>query len=167
MWIALPKITAYLNRIAAFKFLETVSSRHLPFQSQKWEHQYNEWNVFKINNKDTTTTLMMPFITEIVNGKLHFFVQWKFTNQLYLQLIYEENQSRSSRPEVFCKKGVLRKFAKFTGEHLCQGFFFNKVAGLTSATLLKSRLWLRCFPVNYTKLLRTPFLQNTSGSCFC
>ena len=91
MWIALPKITAYLNRIAAFKFLETVSSRHLPFQSQKWEHQYNEWNVFKINNKDTTATLMMPFITEIVNGKLHFFVQWKFTNQLYLQLIYEEN----------------------------------------------------------------------------
>ena len=24
--------------------------------------------------------------------------------------------SRSSRPEVFCKKGVLRNFAKFTGK---------------------------------------------------
>ena len=27
---------------------------------------------------------------------------------------------RSSRPEVFCKKGVLRNFAKFTGKNLCQ-----------------------------------------------
>ena len=33
-------------------------------------------------------------------------------------------------PEVFCKKDVLRNFAKFTGKHLCQSLFFNKVAGL-------------------------------------
>ena len=26
---------------------------------------------------------------------------------------------RSSQPEVFCKKGILRNFAKFTGKHLC------------------------------------------------
>ena len=36
----------------------------------------------------------------------------------------------SSRPEVFCKKVVLRNFAKVTGKHLCQALFFNKVAGL-------------------------------------
>ena len=30
---------------------------------------------------------------------------------------------RSSRPEVFCEKGVLRNFAKFTGKHLCQSVF--------------------------------------------
>ena len=36
------------------------------------------------------------------------------------------------------------------------------------ATLLKKRLWLRYFPVNFAKFLRTPFfLQNTSGVCFC
>ena len=33
---------------------------------------------------------------------------------------------------MFCKKGVLRNFAKFTGKHLCQSLFFNKVAGLGS-----------------------------------
>ena len=33
---------------------------------------------------------------------------------------------RSSRPEVFSKKGVLRIFAKFTGKHLCQSLFLNK-----------------------------------------
>ena len=31
------------------------------------------------------------------------------------------------------------------------------------ATLLKKRLWHSCFPVNFAKFLRTPFLQNTSG----
>ena len=41
---------------------------------------------------------------------------------------------RSSRPEVFCKKGVLRNFAKFTGKHLCQRLFFNKAAGLRPET---------------------------------
>ena len=38
---------------------------------------------------------------------------------------------------------------------MCQGLFFNKVKG--SATLLKKRLWHRCFPVNLVKFLRTPF----------
>ena len=39
-------------------------------------------------------------------------------------------QYRSSCPEMLCKKGVLRNFTKFTGKHLCQSLFFNKVAGL-------------------------------------
>ena len=37
---------------------------------------------------------------------------------------------RSSRSEVFCKKGALRNFAKFTKKHLCQRTFLNKVVGL-------------------------------------
>ena len=37
---------------------------------------------------------------------------------------------RSSCPEVFCKKDVLRNFAKLTGKHLRESFFFNKVTGL-------------------------------------
>ena len=32
---------------------------------------------------------------------------------------------RSSRPEVFRKKDVLRNFRKFTEKHLCQSLFFN------------------------------------------
>ena len=62
---------------------------------------------------------------------------------------FELSAIKSSRPEVFCKKGFLRNFAKFTGKQLCQCLFFNKVAGL--------RLWHRCLPVNFTKVLRTPF----------
>ena len=47
---------------------------------------------------------------------------------------------RSSPPEVFCKKGVLRNFVKFTGKYLFQSLFLNKVAGLMPATSLKKRL---------------------------
>ena len=72
-------------------------------------------------------------------------------------------KNRSSHQRWSVKKGVPRIFAKFTGKHLCQSLFFNKVADLRSATLLKKSLWYRCFPVNFAKFLRTPFLQNTSG----
>ena len=34
----------------------------------------------------------------------------------------------SSCLEVICEKGVSKNFAKFTGKHLCQSLFFNKVA---------------------------------------
>ena len=37
-------------------------------------------------------------------------------------------------------RGVLRNFTKFTGKHLCYSPYFNKVAGLRPATLLKKRL---------------------------
>ena len=36
----------------------------------------------------------------------------------------------SSRPKVFCKKGVLRNFSKFAENHLSWSVFFNKIAGL-------------------------------------
>ena len=55
------------------------------------------------------------------------------------------------------EKSVLKTFAKFTGKYLFQSFFFNKVAGLRTATLLKKSLRHRCFPVNFAKFLRTPF----------
>ena len=64
---------------------------------------------------------------------------------------------RSSHQSCSVKEGVLRNFTKFTGKHLWQNLFFNKVPGLRPATLSKKRLWHRCFPVNFMKFLRTPF----------
>ena len=72
-------------------------------------------------------------------------------------------KSRSSQQRCSMKKGVLRNFPKFTENHLSLSLFFTKVVGLRSATLLKKRLWDRCFPVNLAKFLIIPFLQNTSG----
>ena len=36
------------------------------------------------------------------------------------------------------KMGVLKKFVKFTGEHLCSSLFFNKVAGFFTEQLRRS-----------------------------
>ena len=66
-------------------------------------------------------------------------------------------------PEVFYEKVVPRNFTKFTEKHRCHSLFFNKVADLRPATLLKKRLWHRCFPEKFAKFLRTPFIRNTTG----
>ena len=47
---------------------------------------------------------------------------------------------RGSRPEVFYKKGVPKNFAEFTGKHLCQSLFFNKVGGRLQFQLRASNL---------------------------
>ena len=64
---------------------------------------------------------------------------------------------RSSSSEVFCKKDVLKKFTKFTGKHLCQSLFFNKVTGLRPGTISKKRPWQRYVRENFVKFLRTHF----------
>ena len=64
----------------------------------------------------------------------HFLLNYKIINII--------SSLRSSLPEVFYKKSVLRKFAKLLGKHLCQSLFFNKVADL---------------PVNFVRFLRTSF----------
>ena len=58
-------------------------------------------------------------------------------------------------PKVFYKKGILKNFAIFTGKHLCQSLFLS--------CNIKKRLWHRGLPVNFSRFLRTSFLENTSG----
>ena len=84
------------------------------------------------------------------------FMRWKLflTGVLFLE---KQPTIESSSPEVFCKKGVLGNFAKLTGKHLWQSLFLIKLQA-PPATLLKKRLWHKCFPVNFAKLLTTPFL---------
>ena len=55
------------------------------------------------------------------------------------------------------KKDVPRNL-EFTGKHMSQSPFFNKLSGLRPATYLKKRLWHRGFSVNFAKFLRIPFL---------
>ena len=71
--------------------------------------------------------------------------------------------SRSRHRRCSVKKGVLRNFEKFIGQHLCQSLLLEKSYRLRPATLLKKRLGHRCCPMNFAKFLRTPFLQNISG----
>ena len=43
--------------------------------------------------------------------------------------------------------------------------FLNKVAVVRPATLLKKRLWPRCFPGNFVKFVRN-LTKKTSDGCF-
>ena len=54
-------------------------------------------------------------------------------------------------------RGCSINFTKFTGKHLCQRLFFNKVA----ATLLKNGLWNRCFPVKFCEISKNTFFYRT------
>ena len=69
---------------------------------------------------------------------------------------------KSSHRKCSVRKDVVRNFAKFTGNHLCQGLFMPG-----PKTLIKKRFWHRCFAVNvemlkFANCLRTTFLQNIS-----
>ena len=63
-------------------------------------------------------------------------------NVLFILLIFNNRVRKKYRnlrdPEVFYKKDGPRNFTKFTGKHLYQGFFFNKVAGSSLQLYLKS-----------------------------
>ena len=48
---------------------------------------------------------------------------------------YSQKQSLNHL-EVLCKKGVLKHFTNFTGKHLCQSLFFNKVGNSGTGTFL-------------------------------
>ena len=50
------------------------------------------------------------------------------------------SKNRSSHLRYSVRKGVLKNFAKFTGEHLCQSLFFDKVAGLWGIFFIE-HLW--------------------------
>ena len=55
--------------------------------------------------------------------------------------------------------GVLRCFAGLTEELLCQGLFFNNVAGLRLAALLKGRLWRECFSCGVCKIFGSAYFK--------
>ena len=102
---------------------------------------------------------------ETLNEKLSVQYQRKVLKIIWTyELVYKKLVFASI---LFVKKtlssvttGVLGNFAKFTGKHLCQSLFLMKLQ------IEASRIWHRCFPVNFLKLLRTLLYRTTRGNCF-
>ena len=88
--------------------------------SEFWDQ--NGWR--QLSNKSTAFTL-----TNSYSSHSAVFSRIPIVNIFHISIFI-----RSSRPEAFHEKGVLRNFTKFTGKHLCQSLFFNKVAGLSGGT---------------------------------
>ena len=86
---------------------------------------------------------LYPCKQKINNILCRHLVDWTILDAFLKQFVYSRKSSglyiifnvvpnRSIHPEVL--KGVPKNFAKSTGKHLCQGLFFNKVAGLRPVT---------------------------------
>ena len=117
-------------------------------------------HLFKIHMQQTGLSDYHMVINTFLKPNL-----WKLWPKIIHYRSYK-NFDGSSRQEVFCKKGILRNFAKFPGKHLCQSLFFNKVAGLRPATLLKRDSGTGVFLSTLRNFYDHLFLQNTSGGCF-
>ena len=131
------------NRWTGFYVMATLALNQLisVFLSKDYQQ------IFTVNNRNTKRNTSILFsIASVAEFEQVNLCRISHTHT-YLFL----HNSRSSRPEVFCKKGVIRNSIKFTGNHLRQSLFFNKVAG-------QKRLCHRCFPVNFGKFLKTPLL---------
>ena len=67
------------------------------------------------------------------------------------------HKDRSSRPKLFCKNVIFKKFTKFTIKQLCRCLVLKKAA---CCKVINKRLLHRCFSVSFTKFLRTPAFKN-------
>ena len=72
---------------------------------------------------------------------------WMKISHVCIEWVFTLKFSRSSHPEVFLGKIILKMCTKFTGEHPCRSVISIKL-------LLK-------FPVNLSHIFRTPFHKNT------
>ena len=65
---------------------------------------------------------------------------------------------------MFCKKGVLRNYAKFTGKHLRQSLFFNKVAGLRpeASNFTKEEAVAFVFSCEFCEISKNTFSYRTA-----
>ena len=61
-----------------------------------------------------------------------------------------------SRPELFCKKGVLKNLAKFTGKHLRQSLSFNKVA-CAAYNFIKKETLAQVFSCEFCEIFKNIF----------
>ena len=66
---------------------------------------------------------------------------------------------RSSSPQLFLRKGVLKICCKFSGEHLCRSVISIKLLCNFSEITLQHRR----SPINLPHIFRTPFCKNTYG----
>ena len=67
---------------------------------------------------------------------------------------------KSSRPDVFCEKYVLRNFTKFTGKQLCQGLFCNKVAGIV-CNFIEKETMAQVFSCEFCQISKNTFFYRT------
>ena len=70
--------------------------------------------------------------------------------------IYNQKLCTQKCPEVLCKKGAPRNFAKFTGKHLCQCLFFPE-----ACNFIKKETLAQVFPCEFCEISKNIFFHRT------
>ena len=91
-------------------------------------------------------------------------VNFLFIPLIYLHLsttqgVCSSQCIKSSYPELFLGKGILKICSKFTGEHPCRSAISVKL----QSKFIEITLQHGCSPVNLLHIFRIPFPKNTSG----
>ena len=117
-----------------------------------------QWNKFSLEYSDfsfiTSDSDYQRFSDPDVVSYWKLFLLWKSFIFSFSRLLAEAVARSCS------VKKVVLEISQNSQENKC-----TRVPFLIP--LLKKRLWHRCSPVYFVKFLRTSFLQNTSGGCFC
>ena len=106
---------------------------------------HNSQNIFQtFSTKGATESIFTRFDLENILSRLAF-----ETGTVNNNLIIN---SKSLQPLILGAVTILRHVARYETP---------TSAGLRPATLLKKRLWHRCFPMDFAKFLRSPFFYRT------
>ena len=101
---------------------------------------------------------LVEFILLILLFSLSFLAPWNSMLSFACPRIQCILLHRSSRPEVFCKKSVLKNFAKFTGKHLCQRLFLIKLQALAYNPIKTESLLQAFFSCEFCEIFQNNFL---------
>ena len=107
------------------------------------QSDYGKYGPEKKHYLETFHTVLSLKIS-LVNANKNLFLLGFFSH-----LLKKKFKDRIRRPELFCKKGVLENYAKFTGKRLWQSLLFNKVAGQTLPQV---------FSCEFCKIFKNTFL---------
>ena len=100
-------------------------------------------------------------ITNFTNWNLKYWIWNKPLDTFSSTEAYhcKKSTTRSSRPEMFRVKDVLKICNKFTEEHFCQNVISIKLL----CNFIEKTFQHGCSPVNMLHIFRTSFPKNTSG----
>ena len=116
---------------------------------------YSVLNLISFTKMQISVKIIRKNISWSHNMKLDFTIVFFFFLKGLLSFI-------RSRSDVFCKKGGLKNFAKFSEKDQCQSLFFNNIL----LNFIKKETLAQVFSCEYCKIIMSTFFWNTSGDCF-
>ena len=139
---------------------------------QELFHNYNTYNLANLNGPSFPNFLSSHIVvsfSSLITASLSFTVPPSNMFHLFFAISVLNSLCtigssfvRLHFQDVFLRKGVLKIYSKFTGEHPCRSAISIKL----QSKFIEIALWHGCSHVNLLYIFRTPYSKNTSGRMF-